>query len=58
MKIGSDLISIFRVSLEECLDLELVHSATQAPSESSLEPKVQIADAPSQELQEFRANVN
>ena len=58
MQIGSDLISIFRVSLEKSLDLELVHSATQAVSESSLEPKVKIANAPSQELQDFGANVN
>jgi len=52
------MISIFRVSLEECLDLELVHSATQAVSESSLEPEVKIANAPSQEHQEFGASVS
>src|SRR5215467_3035246 len=32
-------------SLKECLDLKLVHPATQTVSESSLEPKVKIASA-------------
>ena len=46
-KTGLDLIVIFGVSVEECLDLQLVHPATQAVSESSLKPKVKIAESPS-----------
>jgi hypothetical protein len=52
------LISIFGVPLEERLDFQLVHSATQTASEPSLKPKVKIAESSSEELQEFGASLH
>jgi hypothetical protein len=52
-KTSSDLIVVFRVAVEEGLDLQLVHPATQRTSESSLAPKVEMAEPLSQEIQEF-----
>ena len=39
--------------MEESLDLQPVHPATQRTSECSLTPKVQFAYADSKEIQEF-----
>jgi hypothetical protein len=47
MNAGLDLILIFGVSVEECLDFQLVHPAAQAATELSLEPKVKTAESPS-----------
>lgn len=40
-----DLILIFGISVEECLDLQFVHPATQGASEPLLEPKVKTAES-------------
>jgi len=47
MNAGLDLILIFGVSVEECLNFQLVHPAAQAATELSLEPKVKTAESPS-----------
>jgi len=38
------LILIFRVSVEERLDLQFVHPATQGTSESALAPEIKMAE--------------
>jgi hypothetical protein len=43
MKTCSDLILIFGVSVEECLNFQLAHSATQGVPEPSLKPKIKTA---------------
>jgi hypothetical protein len=52
-----NLILIFGVSVEECLDFQLVHPATQAASELSLDPKVKAAEPPSEEFKELFASL-
>jgi hypothetical protein len=52
------LILIFGVSVEERLDFQLVHPATQAASELSLDPKVKTAESPSEEFQELFASLH
>src|SRR5215469_1348826 len=52
-KAGLDLSLIFGVSMEERLDFQLVHPATQGESEPSLEPKVNTGEPASQEFQEL-----
>jgi len=53
MKTCSDLILIFGVSEEECLNFQLAHSATQGAPEPSLEPKIKIAKSLSDEFWEL-----
>jgi hypothetical protein len=51
------LILIFGVSVEERLDFQLVHPATQAASELSLDPKVKAAESPSEEFKKLFASL-
>jgi hypothetical protein len=52
-----NLILIFGVSVEECLDFQLVNPATQAASELSLDPKVKATESPSKEFKELFASL-
>jgi hypothetical protein len=45
-----DVILIFGVPVEECLDFQFVDPATQAAPEFSLKPKVKAAKSPSYEF--------
>ncbi len=58
MATGLDLILVSGISVEECLDFQFVHPATQAVPESSLEPKVKTAKSPSQEYEKHYGSLH